>query len=70
MGMTKRRAVSLLVGVMDGLAHCHSRGVIHCDIKSDNVVLIVDKYPGYEVGDTSQPDWLRSTHYNRLIDFV
>lgn len=32
-------AVRLLVEIVDALAHAHSRGVVHRDIKPDNVML-------------------------------
>eukprot|EP00826_Nyctotherus_ovalis_P030732 TRINITY_DN2453_c0_g4_i4.p1 TRINITY_DN2453_c0_g4~~TRINITY_DN2453_c0_g4_i4.p1 ORF type:complete len:383 (+),score=90.52 TRINITY_DN2453_c0_g4_i4:881-2029(+) len=35
--------------IMEGLRYCHSKGIIHCDIKLDNILL--DEYGHVKVGD-------------------
>ena len=34
--------IELIEQMLDGLAHAHERGVIHCDIKPDNIILFED----------------------------
>jgi len=36
------RAVEIAAEVLDALDHAHERGVIHCDVKADNVLLTPD----------------------------
>ncbi|MEW5911076.1 MAG: bifunctional serine/threonine-protein kinase/formylglycine-generating enzyme family protein [Thermodesulfobacteriota bacterium] len=41
-------ALSLLLPVLDALGHAHGQGVIHRDLKPDNVV-VTGEYPGWRV---------------------
>jgi len=41
-GMAARTAVSVTIGVLRALAHAHKQGVIHRDIKPDNILLTAD----------------------------
>ena len=37
--LTLRQRLKLIVDILQGLDHAHSRGVIHCDIKPENILL-------------------------------
>lgn len=44
-GITAKRAFSLIGGLMEGLMHAHSRGVVHGDVKPENVLLDASGQP-------------------------
>ena len=39
--MDLRRMIGLMIQVCAGLGHAHSRGIIHCDIKPENVIVFM-----------------------------
>ncbi|MFT3882443.1 MAG: serine/threonine-protein kinase [Gemmatales bacterium] len=38
----ERSVLTLMLGVVDGLAHAHARGILHCDLKPENILLADD----------------------------
>ena len=40
--MSVSTALSYLEQLLEGLAHAHERGVIHCDVKPENLILFAD----------------------------
>jgi serine/threonine-protein kinase len=50
--LSQLRIIDLAMQIAAGLAHAHSRGIVHRDIKPDNIVLLVN------VDDDERPDEL------------
>lgn len=44
--LTRERALALLRQIADGLAHAHDRGVLHRDLRPENVILAPDRRRG------------------------
>lgn len=44
-GLERGRALQIIRGIAEGLAHAHRRGVVHCDLKPANVFLGEDGTP-------------------------
>ncbi len=43
--MSEWEAVALVLPIVDALAHCHERGVIHRDVKPENILVDTDGVP-------------------------
>ncbi len=43
--MGEREALALLLPIVEALAHCHARGVIHRDVKPENILVDTDGRP-------------------------
>ena len=50
------RIKTVAVGLLNGLQFLHSRGVIHCDLKPENVVLNIEEEAVIIDFDTSKVD--------------
>ena len=46
--LTARRSLVIVRQVLEGLSHAHTRGMIHRDIKPDNIMLVMVGEPGRE----------------------
>jgi serine/threonine protein kinase len=55
--MSIKRAIDLLAQVADALDHIHKRGIIHGDVKADNIMLVAEAAGA------------RRRHVARLLDF-
>jgi len=55
--MTPHRACDVLAQIADALDHIHRRGIVHGDVKADNIMLVVD------------PEGARRRRSVRLLDF-
>ena len=55
--MTPRRALDVLAQVADALDHIHKRGIVHGDVKADNIMI------------TSEAEHTRRRRVVRLLDF-
>ncbi len=53
--LAPRRAVGIVAQALEGLAHAHDRGVVHRDVKPENILVETDRATGAEVA--------------RLVDF-
>lgn len=43
--LTRQDALRVIVGVAEALHHAHKRGLVHCDVKPDNILLNEDLRP-------------------------
>ncbi len=48
---------------LNGLQHLHSKGVIHRDIKSDNILLAMDGNIKLSMLDCTHSQWPRSNRH-------
>ena len=44
-GRTLRERIILMIEIIDGMAHAHAAGVIHCDLKPDNILVTAEGQP-------------------------
>jgi serine/threonine protein kinase len=59
--MSVKRAIDVLGQVADALDHIHKRGIIHGDVKAENIMLTAEQL--------SQPNGSRRRRIVRLLDF-
>jgi serine/threonine-protein kinase len=72
--MAPVEAVRLLLPIADALAVAHGRGVVHRDIKPDNIVCVKDevgriqpKIVDFGIAKRLESDWERITQYGSVI---
>ncbi len=44
-GRTLRERIILMIEIIDGMAHAHAAGVVHCDLKPDNILVTAEGQP-------------------------
>jgi len=72
--MTEEEARGFFIGVLSGLMHCHSRGIVHRDMKLENVLLssegtikLIDFGLSHTYGKDANGQWDRSQPLRRLV---
>ena len=60
--MSTKRALDVLAQVADALEHIHKRGIIHGDVKADNIMLTAE-------ANSNSAEARRRRHIVRLLDF-
>jgi serine/threonine protein kinase len=70
--LSEERARRLLLPVLDGLAHAHARGILHRDLKPDNVMIREDDGRAIliDFGTARSQTASDTTRYTRLTDLV
>eukprot|EP01018_Ginkgo_biloba_P034513 Gb_41460 [translate_table: standard] len=48
---SENEAAQIMKGVIEGIGYCHSKGVMHRDIKLDNIFVSPDTVPAIKLGD-------------------
>jgi WD40 repeat protein/serine/threonine protein kinase len=62
-------AAQLVATLADGVEHAHARGVLHRDLKPDNVVLEPAATPAFQRWDTDDAEQSLATYVPKLTDF-
>ena len=55
---------------LNGLQHLHSKGVIHRDIKSDNILLAMDGNIKLSMIDGTRSQWPQTNRHQPILDSV